>query len=47
MELDIRDSDGFGAILAEHRPDEVYNLAAFTSVGGSWDAAESVVDSVS
>ena len=42
LELDIRDSAALRAILAEHQPDEVYNLAAFTSVGGSWDAHEAV-----
>jgi len=42
LELDIRDSEGLRAILAEHQPGEVYNLAAFTSVGGSWDAREAV-----
>lgn len=42
VELDIRDSARLGALLAEHQPDELYNLAAFTSVGRSWDAPESV-----
>lgn len=42
LELDIRDSARLREILAEFRPDELYNLAAFTSVGRSWDAPESV-----
>ncbi|HUS21485.1 MAG TPA: GDP-mannose 4,6-dehydratase [Aeromicrobium sp.] len=42
LELDIRDSRHLRAILRDHRPDEVYNLAAFTSVGRSWDARETV-----
>jgi GDPmannose 4,6-dehydratase len=41
-ELDIRDSDRLRSLLREHHPDEVYNLAAFTSVGGSWDAPDAV-----
>ncbi|HKY59085.1 MAG TPA: GDP-mannose 4,6-dehydratase [Aeromicrobium sp.] len=41
-ELDIRDSDRYAMILRDHQPDEVYNLAAFTSVGRSWDAREAV-----
>ena len=42
VELDLRDSDRLRAILREHRPDEVYNLAAFTSVGGSWADPDAV-----
>ena len=42
LELDIRDSDRLRTILRDHEPDEVFNLAAFTSVGGSWDAGEAV-----
>lgn len=41
-ELDIRDDNHLAALLAEHRPDEVFNLAAFTSVGRSWDEPETV-----
>ncbi len=36
LEHDIRDGDAFREILAAQRPDEVYNLAALTSVGASW-----------
>lgn len=42
VEHDVRDADGFRALLDEHSPDEVYNLAGFTSVGASWDHAELV-----
>jgi GDPmannose 4,6-dehydratase len=42
VELDIRDDAGIAVVLDEHRPDEVFNLAAFTSVGRSWDAPETV-----
>ena len=42
VELDIRDSARLRSILREHRPDEIYNLAAFTSVGGSWDEPDAV-----
>jgi GDPmannose 4,6-dehydratase len=43
VELDIRDSQRLGVILRDHQPDEVYNLAALSSVEGSWDAGEAVV----
>lgn len=42
VELDIRDSDGLRQLLSAHAPDELYNLAAFTSVGRSWVAPEDV-----
>ena len=31
-------------VVAEVQPDEVYNLAGFTSVGASWGAAETVAE---
>ncbi len=34
---DLRDSAGFERLLETYEPDEVYNLAGFTSVGASWD----------
>lgn len=40
VELDVRDIDGFAALVAAHRPHEVYNLAAMSSVGRSWDRPE-------
>jgi len=39
---DLRDALAFAAILDKHLPDEVYNLAAFSSVGASWAHAELV-----
>ena len=44
IEHDIRDTAGLGAILREHRPTEVYNLAGFTSVGASWGSPELVAE---
>lgn len=44
LHLDSRDRDGFGRALDQHHPDEVYNLAAFTSVGASWRNAELVAE---
>lgn len=42
--LDQRDRDGFAATLEAVRPDELYNLAGFTSVGASWRNAELVTE---
>jgi len=39
---DLRDAEGFARLLDAHEPDEVYNLAGFTSVGASWDAVDLV-----
>lgn len=44
LELDQRDREGFGAALAAFAPDEIYNLAGFTSVGASWGHAEVVAE---
>lgn len=44
VELDQRDREGFGALLEAVRPDELYNLAGFTSVGASWSHAEMVAE---
>ena len=41
-EHDIRDTAGFERLLATEAPDEIYNLAGFTSVGASWDHRELV-----
>lgn len=38
--LDVQDHDGFARLVEDLRPDEVYNLAAMSSVGQSWDHAE-------
>jgi GDPmannose 4,6-dehydratase len=44
VELDQRDSVGFAATMEAVRPDEIYNLAGFTSVGASWGQAEVVAE---
>lgn len=36
VELDVRDRGGMRALLESERPDEIYNLAAWSSVGLSW-----------
>ena len=41
---DLRDVDLIDRLLHEERPDEIYNLAAFSSVGASWQAAELVAE---
>ncbi|HEY0904796.1 MAG TPA: GDP-mannose 4,6-dehydratase [Marmoricola sp.] len=40
VEHDIRDTDGFRTILERHAPAQVYNLAAISSVGASWERPE-------
>jgi GDPmannose 4,6-dehydratase len=44
VELDQLDRAGFAAVLESTRPDELYNLAGFTSVGASWGQAEVVAE---
>ena len=43
-EHDLSDAAGFERLLEEFMPDEVYNLAAFSSVGASWDNREHVAE---
>lgn len=43
-EADIRDVGAMSMLLDIERPDEVYNLASFSSVGASWGAAELVAE---
>lgn len=38
--LDVRDAPGFAALLERVQPATVFNLAAFTSVGASWEAPD-------
>lgn len=40
---DVRDAAGFDRLIDRHGPDEVYNLAGFTSVGASWDNRDLVM----
>jgi GDPmannose 4,6-dehydratase len=42
-ELDLRDAAGLAALVADVEPDEVYNLAAVSSVGRSWQEPELTV----
>lgn len=44
VELDLRDRAGFTALLDRVRPDEVYNLAAMSSIGRSWGSPEEAVE---
>lgn len=44
VEHDVRDAVGFGRLLAEHEPAEVYNLASFSSVGASWGQPDLVTE---
>ncbi len=39
---DLCDHASFAELLERHRPDEVYNLAGFSSVGASWNEPELV-----
>lgn len=41
-ELDVRDAAGFRALVERDRPDEIYNLASWSSVGRSWSDPEQV-----
>ena len=41
--LDIRDAAAMRSLVRDLRPDEVYHLAAFTSVGRSWSAPEEAI----
>lgn len=43
-QADIRDSPLLLRIIEDERPDEVYNLAAWSSVGRSWDAPAQVTE---
>ncbi|GAA0203488.1 GDP-mannose 4,6-dehydratase [Cytobacillus oceanisediminis] len=43
VEHDQRDVEGFERLLEAHRPDSVYNLAGFSAVQASWQAATEVL----
>ncbi|MEA2348801.1 MAG: GDPmannose 4,6-dehydratase, partial [Thermoleophilaceae bacterium] len=43
-EGDLRDEESLRSVISAAGPDEVYNLAAFSSVGRSWDEADAVED---
>lgn len=40
VEHDLTDALGFGDLVSRHAPQAVYNLAAFSAVGRSWDHPE-------
>jgi GDPmannose 4,6-dehydratase len=42
--VDIRDGTSLSEVIHRIRPDEIYNLAALSSVGGSWQDAEDVAE---
>jgi GDPmannose 4,6-dehydratase len=41
-EIDIRNSAALGVLIDRERPDEIYNLASWSSVGRSWSDPEAV-----
>lgn len=41
-EIDMREPAALGVLMDRDRPDEIYNLASWSSVGRSWGAAEEV-----
>ena len=41
-EIDVRNHAAIGVLLDRERPDEIYNLASWSSVGRSWSAPEQV-----
>lgn len=41
-QVDMRDSPALGALIRHERPDEIYNLASWSSVGRSWSDPEQV-----
>lgn len=43
-QLDIRDTQSLGRLLSRERPDEIYNLASWSSVGRSWAEPELVTE---
>lgn len=43
VEHDVTDAPGFEELLAHHRPESVFNLAGFSSVGRSWNDPELVL----
>lgn len=42
QQIDMRDSAGLGDLISRARPDEIYNLASWSSVGRSWGDPEQV-----
>jgi GDPmannose 4,6-dehydratase len=44
VDHDLVDTVGFADLIGRHQPDEVYNLAAFSSVGRSWEESDVVLE---
>lgn len=44
VEHDLVDTMAFGELVRRFRPDEIYNLAGFSSVGRSWDEPEAALE---
>ena len=44
VEVDVRDSSTMRELIERVAPDEIYNLAALSSVGSSWSEAEEVAE---
>jgi GDPmannose 4,6-dehydratase len=44
VELDVRDTEGFGRLVDRVRPCDVYNLAAMSSVARSWEHPEEALE---
>lgn len=44
VQADMTDAESLRAVVAQARPDEVYNFAGISSVGQSWGQAELVAD---
>lgn len=40
---DVTDSERLGEVLDQYRPEQIYNLAALSSVGRSWELVEEVM----
>lgn len=44
VRVDLRDGEAMQDLIMRCRPDEIYNLAAISSVGASWEHAEEVAE---
>jgi len=44
IEHDLADTAGFAELVRRHQPDEIYNLAGFSSVGRSWNQPDVVLE---
>jgi len=44
VQVDVRDGVAMHELIVQTKPDEIYNLAAMSSVGASWEHAEEVAE---